>query len=158
MSSLDIGEMEKFKEPIKFTEKLETLQSQLPPILDDFKKYYVFFNKNPEFDEYEQMFQNVKGNLNKINSELFLLSNEVQVNINFLNKHFLQLDILIKDAKEKNKKLKKKLNIVEHKGNAATEMIDDYREIYETRYLRNWGLLLSTGIVLITISKLLKKP
>jgi hypothetical protein len=37
-------------------------------------------------------------------------------------------------------------------------MIDDYREIYETRYLRNWGLLLSTGIVLITISKLLKKP
>ena len=158
MSSLDIGEMEKFKEPIKFTEKLETLQSQLPPILDEFKKYYVFFNKNPEFDEYEQMFQNVKGNLNKINSELFLLSNEVQVNINFLNKHFLQLDILIKDAKEKNKKLKKKLNIVENKSNAASEMIDDYREMYETGYLRNWGLLLSTGVVLITISKLFNKP
>jgi hypothetical protein len=158
MTSLEVGEMENIKEPIKFTDKLEILLSQLPPILDDFKKYYVFFNKNPEFDEYEQMFQNVKGNLNKINSELFLLSNDVQININFLNKHFLHLDILIKDAKEKNKKLKKKLNIVENKSNAASEMIDDYREMYETGYLRNWGLLLSTGVVLITISKLFNKP
>ena len=153
MNSLEFGEMNNFKEPKEFMQKIETLESQLPSILDDFKKYYVFFNKNPEFNEYEQMFQNIKGNLNKINSELFLLSNNIQSNINKINHKFLKLDILIKDTKKKNKELKQKLHIVENKSNAASEMIDDYKEMYEAGYLRNWGLLLSTGIVLIAISK-----
>ena len=29
--------------PSEFTQKLETLQSQLPAILSDFQKYFVFF-------------------------------------------------------------------------------------------------------------------
>ena len=37
--------MNSFEEPQTFTQKLETLQSQLPSILDDFSKYYVLFNK-----------------------------------------------------------------------------------------------------------------
>ena len=61
----------KLPQSSQFTTKLETLQNQLPAILEDFKKYYVFFKKNPEYPEYQQMFQNIKGNLNTINSDLF---------------------------------------------------------------------------------------
>ena len=72
----------------QFTEKLQTLQSQLPSILEDFKKYYVFYNKNPEYPEYQQLFQNIKGNLNSVNAELFTLSNDVQSNTDKLNDNF----------------------------------------------------------------------
>jgi len=43
-----------FPDPDQFREKLQTLDSQLSPILADFKKYYVFFNTNPEYPEYQQ--------------------------------------------------------------------------------------------------------
>ena len=65
-------EFNNYKESSIFKEKLETLNNQLPAILDDFKKYYVFYNKNPEYSEYQQMFENIKSNLTKINSDLFV--------------------------------------------------------------------------------------
>jgi hypothetical protein len=36
-------------------------------------------------------------------------------------------------------------------------MINDYREIYDIKYLRNWGLFLSTIICIYTISVVYKK-
>ena len=142
----------------QFTQKLETLQSQLPSILEDFKKYYVFYNKNPEYPEYQQLFQNIKSNLNSVNAELFTLSNDVQSNIDKLNGDFSRIDTLIKNAKEKNVQLKKSLGIVEHTNNAASEMITDYKKIYENGYLRNWALFLSILVVGVGISKIYKKP
>jgi len=124
----------------QFTEKLQVLQEQLPAILEDFKKYYIFYNKNPEYDEYRQMYENMKNNLNKINSDLFVLSNDVSSNTDELNKQLFYLNDLIEQEKQKNKMLKRKLGIVENKSNAADEMITNFREIYESDYLRNWGL------------------
>ena len=142
--------------PSEFTQKLETLQSQLPAILSDFQKYFVFFNKNPEYPEYGQMFQNIKGNLNNINSQLFTLSNDIQVNTDKINEKLIALDILIRKEKEKNRELKAKLGIIEHKNSAASELIFDYKEIYESGYTRNWALFLSIVIVGLTISKTFK--
>ena len=48
-----------FPKTEEFTNKLETLENQLPAIIEDFKKYYVFYKKNPEYPEYQQMFQNI---------------------------------------------------------------------------------------------------
>jgi uncharacterized coiled-coil DUF342 family protein len=156
MESLDNANIDNYTESDKFTQKLETLQSQLPPILEDFKKYYVFYNKTPDYPEYQQMFQNIKSNLNTINSDLFTLSNDVQTNIDKINEYFVAIDVLIKRAKDKNSELKKALGIVEHKGNAASELIYDYKQIYDYGYLRNWGLFISIIIVGMTISKVYK--
>ena len=133
-------DLSNYTTPEQFREKLQSLQQQLPAILEDFKKYYVFYNKNPEYDEYKQMFENMKTNLNKINSDLFVLSNNVSSNTDELNKQLIILNALIIQEKHKNRELKRKLGIVEHKSNAADEMITNFREIYESEYLRNWGL------------------
>ena len=144
-------EFNNYKESSIFKEKLETLNNQLPAILDDFKKYYVFYNKNPEYSEYQQMFENIKSNLTKINSDLFTLSNDVESSTDDLNKKLFALDILIKREKDRNRELKRKLGIVEHKNNASSEMISNYQEIYDSGYLRNWGLLLSIVVGIYTI-------
>ena len=133
-------DLSNYTTPAQFKEKLQALQQQLPAILEDFKKYYVFYNKNPEYDEYRQMFENMKTNLNKINSDLFVLSNDVSSNTDELNKQLIILNALIVREKQRNRELKRKLGIVENKSNAADEMISNFREIYESEYLRNWGL------------------
>jgi hypothetical protein len=142
--------------PTQFTQQLETLQSQLPAILADFTKYYIFYNKNPEYPEYGQFFENIKSNLNNVNSKLFMLSNDIQSNTDKINEKLFALDILIRNEKEKNRELKLKLGIVEHKNSAASELIYDYKEMYESGYLRNWALFLSIVVVGLTISKTFK--
>ena len=100
------------------------------------------------------MFENIKGNLNEINMNLFSLSNDVQINTDKINDQLFILDRLIKKEKTQNKKLKMKLGIVEHKNNASIELISDYKQMYEYGYLRNWGLFLSIIIVAISIKKI----
>jgi hypothetical protein len=158
MNLLDNSDFTKeFPNASQFTEQLQALQSQLPAVLNDFQKYYVFYNKNPDYPEYQQMFQNIKSNLNNINSKMFTLSNDVQSNIDKINEKLFSLDELIKDEREKNKKLKFSLGVVEHKNNASTELILNYKEIYQSEYLRNWALFLSILVVGMMISKIYKK-
>ena len=147
-----------FKTPGIFKEKLQTLNNQLPAILDDFKKYYVFFNKNPEYPEYQTSFENIKGNMTKLSSDLFMLSNDVQSSTDELNKKLFALNVLIQEEKERNRDLKLSLGIVEHKNNAATELISDYKNMYSEEYLRNWALFISILIIGNSISKINKNP
>ena len=147
-----------FTQPRQFIQNLETLQSQLPPILDDFKKYYVFYNKNPEYQEYQTNFQNIKGNLNNINTQLFTLSNSVESSTDQLNRKLFGLDLLIKKERETNKKLKKALGIVENKNTVSSELISNYKTMYDSGYLRNWALFFATIMVGISIKIVFKKP
>ena len=159
MANIDDEDItDNFKTPGIFKEKLQTLNQQLPAILDDFKKYYVFFNKNPEYPEYQNSFENIKGNMNKLSSDLFMLSNDVQSATGELNKKLFALNVLIQEEKERNRKLKLSLGIVEHKNNAATELIYDYKNMYSEEYLRNWALFISILLIGVSISKIGKNP
>ena len=104
------------------------------------------------------MFENIKSNLTKINSDLFTLSNSIESDTDDLNKKLIALDILIRRAKERNRELKRRLGILEDKNNTSTEMISNYQELYDKGYLQNWGLLLSIIVSIFTIKKIFTKP
>jgi hypothetical protein len=139
--------------PEKLNVELQTLYKQVPTILDDYKKAYLFYNKNPQNNEYQQKLETVTNQLNNIASKLFMLNNNIETNTDEINKKLFIINILIENAKEKNKKLKRKLGFVEHRHNITDDMINDYKLIYNIGYLRNWGLVLSIIIVGFTISK-----
>ena len=126
-------------------------------ILDEFKKLYVINKMHPENEEYQYQYENVVSNINKISSTLFTTSNDIQLNINDLNKQLVELNISIEREKKHNIELKRKLGIVEHKNNSSTEMINDYKEIYNKYYLQNWSIILSTLLCIYTISIVYKK-
>jgi hypothetical protein len=139
--------------PDTFRDKITILQAKLTPILDDFEKYYVFYNKNPEFDEYKNMFDNIKNNLQQISADLFSLSNSVDVNTEEINKKLKNLNILITEERKKNRELKGQLGIVGSEYDGSYEMINNYKEMYNNEYLKNWGLFLGvifTGVILGT--------
>ena len=137
----------------KLNVELQTLYKQIPTILDDYKKAYLFYNKNPQNNEYQQTLETVTNQLNNIASKLFMLYNNIDTNTDEINKKLFIINILIEKAKEKNKKLKRKLGFVEHRHNITDDMINDYKLIYNIGYLRNWGLLLSIVLAGFAISK-----
>jgi Trp operon repressor len=137
--------------PQVFLSKINILKEKLPSILDDFKKYYVFYNKNPEYSEYQQMFENIKGNLQNINSELFMTSNNIEKDTENINDRLQKINALIAKEKMKNRQLKKRLGIVEKKYNGSDELISDYKEIYNLDYLTNFALfygIIALGVML----------
>jgi hypothetical protein len=126
-----------------FTQQLTTLKQQLPSILDDFEKYYVFYNMNPLNNEYQKMFENIKNNMDTVTSKILSLSNSVETGITTLNTKMQTLDNLIQKEKVKNNQLKKKLGIIEQKGNSSEILINNYKQLYDINYLNNWSLFLS---------------
>ena len=83
-----------------------------------------------------------------------MVSNNVDANIDNINKAFKALDVLINRERKRNRELKRKLGIVETEANSSKEMIHDYNQMYDEDYVRNWGLFLSTVVVGISISKM----
>jgi len=142
-----------FVDAEQFSQQLETLKQQTPAILDDFEKYYVFYNMIPTNNEYQQMFENIKKNLDSINTKMFILSNDVESETDKINKKLISLDSLIKKEKVKNKELKIKLGVIQEKETSADIMINNYKEMYDISYLKNWALFLSIIAAGFAISK-----
>lgn len=139
--------------PEEFISQINTLKEKLPSILEDFRKYYIFYNKNPEYDEYQQFFENIKSNLQKINSELFMTSNNIEKGTEIINSRLQKIDMLIAKEKIKNKQLKRRLGIIEKKYDGSDELISDYKEIYNLDYLNNFALLFGVILLGIVLSK-----
>jgi hypothetical protein len=141
----------------QFTEKLNSTIDNLDFILDEFKKLYVINKMHPNNEEYKSQYENIVSNINNISSNLFILSNDIENNTNNLNKDLIKINNSIKKEKEKNHHLKRKLGIIEHENNSSSIMIDDYKEIYNKNYLKNWSIGLSIILCIYTISVVYKK-
>jgi len=145
-----------YTKPEVFHEKLDALTNSLPGILDQFKKAYLFYNKRPQNTEYQQIYESSKSNLSNFNSDVFLLSNNIEQNTEQLNYMLLKLNMLIENEKQINKELKHKISVVENKETAANELISDYKTLYGLNYTKNWGLFLSILISSYAIYKVYK--
>jgi hypothetical protein len=140
-----------------FKNKITELDGGIDVVLDEFKKLFVIVGMHPTNQEYQQQYQTTVNNLTRVMSQLFAVSNDIKTNLDDINKKLLEYDVLIKEEKKTNEKLKANLGIIENKNIASYEMITDYKDIYDKRYLRNWSLILSSIICLIAIGNVYKK-
>lgn len=143
--------------PKIYTNKLNEINSNIILLLDEFKTVYVNSKIHPANEEVQQRYEKMTDNINLLQSKLFAISNETQSSINDINEKLLKINESIQKEKKQNRKLKRHLGIAENKSNSAEEMYDDYKELYNVKYLRNWGLFLSMLIGIYTISKVYKK-
>jgi len=132
----------------KYKEELNVLNEKFYSILDDFKKYYIFFNKNPEVDEYQQMFSNIKDNIESINSKLFTINTNLQQTIDDINIKIQQINVEIQKEKTKNTELKNNVGIVNNKRTSSGILIDNYKELYNNTYYFNITIVF--GILILS--------
>ena len=145
-----------FPKPSAYLLQLDTIQTQLVPILDDFNKYFVFYNMNPQISENQQMYDNIKNNIQELYTSLLTISTNINKNVNFINNNYQELNKEIEILKERNTILKKKLGIAEDTYDGSDTMISNYKDMYNLQYLKNFSLGLGIVFSLVLITKLFK--
>jgi len=140
-----------YKKLEEYNNKLEQINKIIDFLLDEFIKNYVMGSMNPNNEEMTRRYENVVSNITQLNEELFSMSTDIKINIDIINKELFKLDLLIKEERKQNRKLRKQLGMVEDQNISSSEMITDYGKIYDRNYLRNWGLFISTIICIFAI-------
>lgn len=148
------------EEANQFNEKINNINAQFFSALDDFKKYYVYYNKNPEVTEFQNYYANSKGQLQSLSKELVTTSNNINKSIESLDAEMSSNAIQLEREKKTNKELTKLVFNLENTQNGSEILIDDTKVNYNIQYYKNWELIagiLVTGIMLgrwFTVKKL----
>jgi len=132
-----------------YINSLNTVNKNFFIILDDFNKYYIMYNKNPEVNEYQQTFFNIKSQLQSTIYQLFTINNNIQTTINNINDKIQNINIEIQKEKRKNLDLKKSFKNVDNKNASSNIMIRNHKELYNNKYYYN--VTLFVGIIIIII-------
>lgn len=138
-------------------EKIESINSRFFSALDDYKKYYVYYNKNPEVSEFQNYYSNSKSQLLNISKELVNLTNNINKKIISLDVDMSEITKKIDKEKLKNAKMKRLLNNLEISQNGSEILIDDSKKEYNEQYYINLELLVGIGLLGIVL-KVLFKP
>ena len=141
----------------KHQDKLNTITEQFTSVLDDYKKYYIFSNKNPEVDEYQNYYLENKSQLQNLNKDVFLISNDIESSIEKLNYIVTRLNAKLSGEKELMDELKQLLRNLQDTDNGASIMLDDTTFIYNKKYIRNIEIAIGVLIMMYLLFTTFKK-
>ena len=132
-------------------DKINALNNQFLSVMEDYKKYYVYYNKNPEVDEFQSYYANSKGQLQTLSRELFMTTNNIDKNIEDLDLKMSAISLQLNDEKKMNKEMEDLLKNLQNTHNGSEILIDDSKEEYNIQYARNLeifiGILLVSGLL-----------
>ena len=134
-----------------FETKIDDIKNQFMSVLDDFKKYYIYYNKNPESNEFQNYYANSKSNLQTLNQNIFSLTNSIQKNIIDLDKENTYMNKQIVILKKKFEKMVKLQHNLEMTEDGSEQLINDSKELYNEQYHKNVILFLAL-LLLISLS------
>uniref|UniRef100_A0A6C0KW99 Uncharacterized protein n=1 Tax=viral metagenome TaxID=1070528 RepID=A0A6C0KW99_9ZZZZ len=141
----------------QYYDKINVLSEKFPSILDEFKRNYVIYNQHPDFQEYANAYNSSKGALSEVNKDLFVLTNDLQKNIDKLNENSEHIIVELNRLKEENEFLKKTLLQSTGTNNSADELNGDAKEQYKYQYIRNVTMILGNVFLLLVMFKFFKK-
>lgn len=124
------------------------LQKQFTSVLADFKKYYVYYNKNPEVEEFKTNFFNAKGQIHDILKKIMELSTTIQGQTTVLNATIEQVNKRIATEKTLNGQLDATVGNLQSTNNSSQLQIDDSKRAYNDQNLKNWEMIL--GLLLVS--------
>lgn len=115
--------------------------------LNNFKDNYVNYNLNSDNDEYKNIFLKSKHQLQEINSVLFDLSNQMKYKIlsnHSKNQHEIES---IKQSEETYNVTINKLINVGDKNRASNKLVDDYQDMYERQFYKNFQIICGVFVI-----------
>lgn len=146
-----------FRQVSETNKKIEIIEEQLPHILDQYKKYFIFYNKNPEVAEYQQYYVQYKTQIEQLNSQLGRMSTDIQSNIQKVNKNVNKANFQIKDKKKEFAELIKNFEHYQESLQGAEQMIDDYKSLYNKQYYKNVQLVVGIIFIILLTGKLVSQ-
>ena len=141
----------------QFDEKINNIEKQFFSALDDFKKYYVYYNKNPEVNEFQNYFLNSKSQLQSMSKDLFLTTNDISKNIEILDNQMKDISVKLNDEKKIYDELMKTLGNLQNTKDGSEILINDSKEEYNKQYYYNFELICGILIVGVILGTFFKK-
>lgn len=138
-------------------EKIKALQSGFFSALDDFKKYYVYYNKNPEVDEFLNFYTNSKGQLQNFSRDIYLASSSIDKTIEELDKEMGVNNQRIKAEKKLNEEMLSVMDNLQETKNGSVILIGDSKDDYNNQYYKNLFIIIGTAIVGGSLAYIFKK-
>lgn len=132
----------------RFEEKINSIHSSFLSALDNFNKYYVYYHKNPEVDDYSDNFLNTKNQLQWLSSNMFTTTNNIEKSIEELDTHITEISIKLTKEKDKNKELEKMLTSLKGTEKGSDLLISDSKIEYNLVYFKNIELFIGILIIL----------
>jgi predicted DNA-binding ArsR family transcriptional regulator len=162
MDLTEINERNKGKEPVrslkinnvnfkKYEAKISNLETQFFSLLDDFQKYYIFYNKNPENDEYQKMYSDIKGNVQSSISELFSITNNIELNTETVNNDIQRVKASLDSEKETNTNLKKRIGYMDGVTQSSVILNETTGELNTDQYVFIIAMVIGILGILFTL-------
>ena len=146
------------EEALDYREKIEACRSQFFAVLDDYTKYYVYHNKNPEVNEFENYYSTNKNQIQSLSKEVIDITKEIQKLIGKLNLDMEKSDKQLENEKKIYKKLVKLMANLENTKNGSEMLINDSKEQYNKIHALTWELFWGIIIVSSFLFKVFNQP
>ena len=88
---------------------------------------------------------------------MFKILNDIERNTNNISDNFTEVNKIIKDEKNKNTKLKYIYDKINNNLNGSRTMIDEYKQIYNEKYLNNVFIFIGIIVSGVILTKVFSK-
>jgi hypothetical protein len=137
--------------------KLETITQKFDSSLDDLSESYLNYKMYPEYNEYGRMYSNTSGIIDSLQADVFVSTNDVQKNIDNLNKLISDLNKKIAAEKIKQTKLKAELVNINSQANGSGLLTIQSKTLYFDNYVYNITLIVGILILFYSLFKVYSK-
>jgi len=142
---------------MNFKEQIDALKKSYDCNLVTFKEYYVLMKQYPADEQYSKKFMEVKTTLTRLAKNLFLLNNELQVEIEKMKNDSATLNQQLGTQEGSNGNIKKEIDLAKGEVGGSVQMSEDYKVLYTRQYITNWsmfiGILVAGWVSYTTFSK-----
>jgi len=133
-----------------FSQQLANINTTFSLALDEFRKNYVLANVNKNIPKFEQALRSDKETIKEVASDMFELSNNIDMDIEKLSKQIETGDKQIARIKNINKQLEQELETLMSGNNASEGQLVNIKKIANTQLYYGIGLLLAgSGLLLL---------
>ena len=130
--------------PSQYYEELKNLNDQFFLTLDEYTAMYPLYKLNPDYEEYQSIYETDKGNMQTNKSDIFLLQNNLEKDIVTQDNNLIMINNQIKKLEKENKKLKKEFNSLGSQDKAALGAAQEYQLLYNENLGSIIGLTVAT--------------
>lgn len=144
--------------PDHIIEKLNIYKEKYFSMLDDFSNSYINYKLYPGYSEHENIYSNNKGNLESIQANVFMTTNDIQQSIDTLNNYIAELNNKLSKEKSDNSDLQKQLSDIDTSSDGSSLLIGESSDLYKYQRITNIGMAIGIFSILVLLFKIYSKP
>jgi hypothetical protein len=134
-----------------YENKVSELKETYIQLMDDYNKYSDMLITSPSNVEYNQMYSNIKMNIQNIFLSLFEILNKIDDENDVVLDNIDKVDVLIREEKQLKRELDNEMNTTMTNERSSTTLKSDYTKINYQEFYILVSLIFSIIVVVIIV-------